>query len=564
LTIPQKREIFLKLLPDYESGKISARELNQKSGLSTGLTLISLRNGKVREGAEILRGATSDQMEIVKGVARRVHEDYKNSGMSEKEWSATRRANASKQRRSEEATNPNEPLSTQTPGLNVEGLYGQGIESQERAPSIAANPQSQEIPAPGFFKGVSGPASQGDAGIESAADQFRTNILPELHAGTMSLQKGSLALRKNHGYLSSLISIEEGTFKEDHFLFSKLGDEGKRMLRQYMESARERAHDAGYKTYGAYAKAERNSELAREARSGQIELNLQKRQKLIELLPNYESGKLSGNDVEAEIGLMRGDLSKVFSVEKGTLNRKSAILDGASASEISLLKEAVDRMHGSYVDSKTTLRKWAWNRLQDAGQQSERSSNPNQPLIIDTPGLSFDHVYNQVESQAGGSSTPGSQQPQGMPTDRPSPGLLDARASTGGMSVTPSHQTAPPAPVPLSDYEIRTLHKGLSDPVRPLQSVSDVAIWLNIENDVSRVTPYAFDVENEGQVQLQLTDLGKAVLEERGLDLNFDNPSKSTRHGLLKKQPAPAQVRRMEMKMGQLRIVERQDGWGAS
>jgi hypothetical protein len=124
------------------------------------------------------------------------------------------------------------------------------------------------------------------------------------------------------------------------------------------------------------------------------------------------------------------------------------------------------------------------------------------------------------------------------------------------MSVTAAQQTAPASSAALTDSELRALYEGLVDVRRPLQSVDDVATWLEMEHDVDRVRPYVMDVESQGELRLQLTDEGKSVLmREKGFSLDFDEPAKRTRRALIK-HPTPAQVGLMEMKLEKLRIDE--------
>jgi hypothetical protein len=221
-------------------------------------------------------------------------------------------------------------------------------------------------------------------------------------------------------------------------------------------------------------------------------------------------------------------------------------------------------------------------RLKGKKRQSEGSSKSNQLPPIETPGLDFGDVYPEgIESQAGGSSSSVSQQ-RGLPSYGPSPTFfegafntfdtlaagssgqrqravqVDAPSSTGRMSVTATQQSAPFALEPLGDREIRLLYEGLTHEQRPLQSVSDVATWLEMEAAVDRVRPYVSEVEAQGGVQLQLTDLGKRVLREKGLAMDFDEPGKRQRHALIT-QPTPAEVGFINMKVRTLRIDGGQD-----
>jgi hypothetical protein len=79
-----------------------------------------------------------------------------------------------------------------------------------------------------------------------------------------------------------------------------------------------------------------------------------------------------------------------------------------------------------------------------------------------------------------------------------------------------------------------------------------------METAVDRVRPYVSEAETPGGVQLQLTDLGKRVLREKGLATDFDEPGKRQRQALIT-QPTPAQVGFIKMKMRKLRIDGGQD-----
>lgn len=469
LSASEKRRIYLKLLPDYEEGKIARHALAGRVGITTANLPFSVPEGAFNESASILEGATPDEMAFIRQVADRMHQEYKRSGMSLSEWSSNRRRKSSKQQ-SRASTNTNEASTIRTPGLDFEGVDGEGTAPRAGGSSGAASHQTVEMSSAGFVGGLPGTASQSGTAIASAAadslslsERFENEILPALDAGTMSLSSGSLALGKNRNYLQKNINIDKGTYNADRSLFKNMSQEGRSMLNAYIERTRKKAD--GYTTFAGYRSAERN---------------------------------------------------------------------------------------------RRRVEKW----------QPEGSSGPSEVPAIDTPGLDFGDVYREgIESQAGDSPASGSRQP-GQPMYGPSPTFFDGAfdnlaVGSSSPAVAPSRPTelpsgAPPVLEPLSDREVRVLYEGLTHVNRPLRSVSDVASWLAMENQVERVRPYVSDVETQGEMQLQLTDLGKRVLREKGLGLDFGEPGKRARHALIKR-PTPAEVRLIRPEMRKLRIDEGQD-----
>jgi hypothetical protein len=158
---------------------------------------------------------------------------------------------------------------------------------------------------------------------------------------------------------------------------------------------------------------------------------------------------------------------------------------------------------------------------------SEGSSNRNELAVI---------VERALENSAAGGNS--GMAARSSPTELPSvsraagqgqpgsgrantPVRIDAPTTAGSMSVTATLQSAPRPPAPLSDREIDIVLEGLTNSVKPLERVSDVALWLNLENE-DRVRPYFYDAENQGEVQLKFTDLGKRVLKKKGFDPDSD------------------------------------------
>jgi hypothetical protein len=93
----EKRQIYLKLLPDYEGGRIAMHVLTKKVGVGTSSMPFSVSEGTIREGSPLLEDATPDEIAFIRQVAERMHQEYKASGMTLNEWSASRRKNSSKQ-----------------------------------------------------------------------------------------------------------------------------------------------------------------------------------------------------------------------------------------------------------------------------------------------------------------------------------------------------------------------------------------------------------------------------------------------------------------------------------
>jgi hypothetical protein len=245
-------------------------------------------------------------------------------------------------------------------------------------------------------------------------------------------------------------------------------------------------------------------------------------------------------------------------------------------------------------------------KASSSGQQGEPlkpSSNPDNPLFIETPGVSFSDLYGReaIESGSASASTPTSRQPgwsqtaaspaslldemqiiwgvgrsrgptpHASPVDSSSGGLMrqsnpgieqahhprgvDVLPGTAIANVTAAQQSTSSVPGRLDDRELGILESGLVVDREHIRSVSDAAIYIGDGVDVERVRPYVHVVGGGEEGGVELTEFGRRELEAR----RERERAKRSRHKLIHHPTTPL-LRRFEMNLKQAIFDEGKEG----
>lgn len=209
------------------------------------------------------------------------------------------------------------------------------------------------------------------------------DIISRLDKGKATITDAARELKIDRRTFSDIVSIENRSIKEDHPLVSGLNDNAKHQLRAYVNRTRDEIDASGYKDFKSWAAA--RSHLPPSSEGGEPDQSHptieQQRQRLLELLPHFESGELSAQELERKTGI--GKLRQHFSIATGKFHEQTSLISGMNESQRKLLKDAFDRLRQDFVNSGQKFAKWTAMRRKAANQDPDLSRVANMQRLAE-------------------------------------------------------------------------------------------------------------------------------------------------------------------------------------